>query len=230
MTTLVSLRTRLRSLLDETTALFWTDAQLTEWLNDGCSDLARRAEIIETINSTIAALVNTSTYALPANCLRVTSIEYLNAGITYPITPTTRSNVNRMFGGGMSASIPLYFIVFGLMGSATIPAQFTVYPPPSLAGTFNIYYYASPTPMVADSDIAQIPNGWEELPVVYAQFKAMQKNQDPTWQAIAQLYESKVHELISVTRDLTDRQIKSLQGQPAQQDVGRLAAGQQPPG
>ncbi|MGI0134584.1 MAG: hypothetical protein ACREBW_06475, partial [Candidatus Micrarchaeaceae archaeon] len=62
MTILSDLRTQTRSLLDESTATFWTDAQLNQWLNDGCSDLARRAEIIETINSTIAALVNTSTY------------------------------------------------------------------------------------------------------------------------------------------------------------------------
>ena len=44
--TLLQARTEVRALLDESSANFWTDDQINSWLNQGCSDIARRAEVL----------------------------------------------------------------------------------------------------------------------------------------------------------------------------------------
>ena len=46
--TLALLRGDVRSRLNEATAAFWSDAELTRWINEGASDVARRTESLRT--------------------------------------------------------------------------------------------------------------------------------------------------------------------------------------
>jgi hypothetical protein len=49
--------TEVRALLAESSAAFWSDTQLQSWINQGCEDVARRAEILwEQENITVVPL------------------------------------------------------------------------------------------------------------------------------------------------------------------------------
>ena len=67
--------TEVRALLDEASPAMWTDAQIMSWLNQGCADIARRAEILwDEANITVTA--NVQTYPFPADFLTAHRCEF----------------------------------------------------------------------------------------------------------------------------------------------------------
>lgn len=210
-TTLLQLRTAVRYAVNELTAALWTDAELNILLNNAVRDIARRAEVIQSFNTSITALAGTAKYSLPTDIVRVHRVEFVPTGQTqtYPLQASTYVEMDQNWGVNQSwaGAYPQYFVIFGTPGfsSGANKLQIQVWPVPSQGGTLNLFYYRVPTTMAADGDIAEIPEGWQDAVVLYAEGEAKRKNRDPSWVECKRMYEEKLSEMLEVTRRYHDQ-------------------------
>lgn len=196
-----------RSMLDEVaTPRFWSDAELTVWLNEGVRDIARRSETLQSFHSTIPVVAGTPKYALPASVIRISRVEFKPTGQTqlYPLHGRTYQEMDQIWGTQQlsQSSYPMFFVIWGTPGvaEATSILNIQLFPVPSQAGTLNVFFYRLPTPMAAAGDPAEIPEGWEDLLVDYCEYRAKRKDKDPQWKEAKDEYEEKVFMLIDQTR------------------------------
>ena len=208
--TLTTLISRVRSNVNESTSRFWSDAEITTWLNDGCKDIARRTETIQHFDTTVTAVVGTAKYALPSDVIRVHRVEYTPTGQTqiYMLQASTEQELDQVFGinQAQQGAYPLYYAIWGYPGGSGAAAlMMRVYPVPSQGGTFNIFYYAVPPDMVTGTDVATIPTGWEDMLVQYCEAEAKRKDQRPDWAEAKKLYEEKIQDMVDVTRKWHDQ-------------------------
>lgn len=215
--TLQQLIDQTRSQLDETVSggRFWTDTELTRWINEGCRDIARRAEVIQSFSQTIPAIAGVNKYPLPANVIRIHRIEFVPAGQlqVYPLKASNHNEMDQVWGINQTtpSSYPSYFVIWGTPGMVMdSPLTLQVYPSPSQSGTFNIYYYRHPYRFVSAAapelaKQAEIPEGWDDLVVLFCEYQARRKDRDPTWQEAKSLYEERLGEMIDVTRQWHDQ-------------------------
>lgn len=206
--TLSDILADVRSRLDETTVRFWLDSELTRWINEGLRDISRRAEVLLSYNTNIPALPNCAKYVLPNDVLRVHRVEFIPSGSnqsTYTLQASTYQEMDNVWGIRQSVqrSYPSYYVLWGVAGPIGITMQ--LYPVPSQAGTINLYYYRLPKTLVATTDVAEIPEGWQDLVALYCEYLAMRKDRDPRWQESKQLYEESLIAMINVTRQLHDQ-------------------------
>lgn len=211
MATLLQLRTAVRYSLNEITPALWVDAELNILINNAVRDIARRAEVIQSFNTSISAVAGTAKYNLPADVIRVHRVEFVPTGQTqtYNLQASTYVEMDQNWGVNQSWSgaYPGYYVIFGTPGFTTgsTKLQMQVWPVPSQTGTFNLYYYRVPTTLAADSDIAEIPEGWQDAVVLYAEGEAKRKNRDGSWVECKRMYEEKLAEMLDVTRKYHDQ-------------------------
>src|SRR5215471_21580336 len=170
---------RARSVIDEPESRFWTDTELTDWINDGARDLARKAEDLVVFDTSITVTPNVGTYTLPANTIRIHRAEFVPTGSTqqYPIRASSQDEMDQIWGTYQlnPASYPTFFVTRGYpggSGSSAFLVQF--YPIPSQTGTINLFYYkmpvrladpvADPTQLVVTVDL---PEGWDDTLIKY---------------------------------------------------------------
>jgi hypothetical protein len=212
--TLATIRANVQSILDEVinslgtpspNPRFWTNLELNNWINEGCRDISRRSEDLQSFNTSIVAIAGTAKYTLPIDCLRVHRVEFVPTGQsqTYPLKHSTYQEMDAIWGINqqIQSAYPYYFVMWGF--PPTLQIQF--YPVPAQAGTFNVFYYRLPITLVADGDVAEIPSGWEDLITLYCEFNARRKNRDPMWQDVRQVYEQSLANLIDTTRQWHDQ-------------------------
>jgi hypothetical protein len=192
--TQAAILTSIRDRLDETTATFWTDAQLRRWVNEGALDVARRTETIQDRDD-ISVTAGTREYSLPVDCLRVYRVEYRVTGNDEAFNLTFRQ-FNAMdeiwyTQQAITSNIPLYYTIWGFSPSNKI----VIYPVPGNDGSLKVFNYRMPAELATDGSAAatviEIPNGWENLLVDYAEYHALRKDRDPRWQEAKGLYEEK---------------------------------------
>lgn len=193
-----------RSLLDESSGNFYTDSELTTWINDGLRDIARRTEDIQHFDTTIAAISGTGNYALPSALIRLHRVDFQATGDVrqYPMELVDRNDVDRLIGFNptIQSSFPFVAWLWGTPGNSTYPLTMSVYPVPSTGGTFNLYYFRMPNLLINPTDVAEIPNGWEDLVPLFTEAMAKRKDRDPSWQDAKQEYESRLQVMIEQTR------------------------------
>ena len=202
---------------------FYTDTEITDWINDGLRDISRRAETLITFDTSIVLPAYTPTpgqsaplYPLQSDIIRIQRIEFLStSGQTYPLQASTPQEMDQIWGTNQSnsSSYPIWWITKGYPGG-TGRNQFNlqVYPNPSSGGTLQIYYYRLPI-RLADPALnalnynvtLDIIEGWDDLVVEYATYKAMQKARDDAWKDRKATYEQNVTQMIDVTRKFTDQ-------------------------
>jgi len=208
--TLLTARTEVRALLDETTATFWTDAQINSWINQGCSDVARRAEILWQ-EQDIVTVPNVQTYPFPVdflNCHR--AIYCINppidsvGALTQPMEFREINSMDENWGmiEGLPAAWPRWFTI---RGNSTYNYMIMMYPAPAAAGVMRIYYYRQAVAATSDSQKIDTQSGWEDIIYDYAVYKAQRMARDPHWQDAYQLYEKNLMQLIEKTRNMTDQ-------------------------
>ena len=203
--TLTNLLADTRNRLDEQTANFWQDSELTTWINEALRDIARRTETILSFNTTVNVVAGTGKYALPADVIRVHRVEFVPTGQNqvYPLEPRTYGEMDQVWGiqQNRQQSYPSYFVLWGFSPSITMQ----VWPVPSQAGNFNIFYYRLPVALAAGGDTAEIPEGWQDLVPLYVEAVAKRKDRDPTWKDAKQVYEDSLTYMINVTQQLHDQ-------------------------
>ncbi len=226
MATLSEVRLEVRDAIDEVEpGQFWTDAQLNVWINEGCRDIARRSESIQSFITSITVNVGQATYPLPSNVIRLHRVQFRPTGSqqTYKMMLTTYEEMDQVWGiqQDIQSSYPTFAMMWGTSGNTSADAQLLlrVYPVPANPGTLEVFYYRLPTPLVNDTDVVEVPAGWHDLISAYCIYKALRKDRDPTWQDAKAEYEEKMQYLIDVTRELHDagRYISTESGIPQPQ-------------
>jgi hypothetical protein len=209
---------RSRSILDEPETRFWTDTEITDWVNDGARDLARKAEDLLVYDTSILVTPNVATYPLPANCIRVHRAEFVPTSSTqqYPIRGSSQDEMDNIWGVYQQnpSSYPSYFVTKGYPGGSG-SSQFNIqfYPVPAQSGSINLFYYKMPArlpdPIATPTALAQtldMPEGWDDLILMYVEWRALRKTRDPRWQEAYGLYKDQLDYLINVTRFYHDQQ------------------------
>lgn len=206
--TLGTIRTNVRSRIDETSARFWQDSELTNWINDACNDIARRSEVLMA-TTTINTVANTQQYALPNDTLRVYRVEWSRDGATGSnVIPLEYRDFNSMDSvwwsqQKTSKGDPYWFTMWGFPPNLNLVA----YPTPDATVTagLKVYYYRLPAAAVTGGDTVECPAGWEDLITDYCEFNAWRKDGNPAWQEAKGLYEEKMVNMIEHTRRWTDQ-------------------------
>lgn len=206
--TLTNFLTRVRSRLDEDTARFWTDAELTTWINEGANDIARRGEILQA-TTTINTVSGTQQYTLPNNTIRVYRVEWSRDGATgSSIIPLEYRDFNSMDGvwwsnQKSSRGDPYWFTMWGFPPGLNL----VLYPTPDATVTagIKVYYYRLATAASAGGDTVECPSGWEDLIADYCEYSAWRKDGNQQWADAKSLYEAKLVEMIDHSRRWTDQ-------------------------
>ena len=100
MTALSTLRTDLRVRLKETTAAYFTDAELLVWLNYGYREFIRKTEWTERVKA-YPLVANQFDYALPSDVLKVVGIFWQDQ---YKLTPRDLEDFYNHLGAGFPSS------------------------------------------------------------------------------------------------------------------------------
>lgn len=208
MATLAELITNVRERLDEATETHWTDTEIRRWINEGAKDLTRRTESLQD-TSDIPAVVGTQQYALPTDVIRLYRVEYSATGeeLIYTLEYRDFNDADAVWWThqATSQSTPFLFTMWGFPPSLNM----VVYPKPSAAGSFKVFYYRLPVVLALDgADDAltvEVPQGWEDTIVDYAEYVALRKDRDQRWQEAKSLYEEHVGTLFDLSRRWTDQ-------------------------
>jgi hypothetical protein len=158
------MRSRVRDLLRESSAGFYTDAEINRWLNDGERDVAIKGLCIETINSA-ATVSGSRTVAKPYNkCLYV---EYIpGSGAPRGLVKITPLHLGHVQNNGIT---PQYWFPWG--------RSIGIEPKPTAAYNLNIYASILPSiEMTDDTDEPQVPRAFIPLIVRYAFCRGLLKS------------------------------------------------------
>lgn len=201
-----------RDALNEATARQWSDTQLRRWINAAVRDIARVAEIYET-TATFLLTAAVQTYDLsvisPA-ITRIHRVEFVPTGSTqvYPLEYEDYSNLDHIWGTGKTTSQarPSVWTAWGFSPAI----NFLVYPTPSIGGDCTLYYYAIPdkldedTTADANAELA-LPEGWDDVITVFAEYHALRRDRDQRWQEAKQLYDERLNHLMNVSNRHSDQ-------------------------
>ena len=144
---LTKAQTIISGAFDHPNNAYWTLTQLTNWINEGCLDIARRTQTLQTFSTIpIVALVNQ--YTMPANLLSIHRLEFVPSGQTYPSNQTypvvfrAVNDMDQVWGvnQGSQATYPQFYTPWGSPPNLTVQ----LFPIPSMSGTLNVSVLSLP--------------------------------------------------------------------------------------
>lgn len=198
----------IRSRLDEPTTRLYTDAELRRWVNQGAADIARRTESLQD-RTDIAITAGTREYSLPATIIRANRVEWNATGETQKFALEYRDwqNMDAIWytQQAVTSARPVYFTMWGFPPTLKI----VLYPVPYANGNIKVFHYRLPAELATDGTAAttvlEVPAGWEDCIVDFAEYMALRKDHDPRWQEAKGLYEERIAELYDLTRRWSDQ-------------------------
>lgn len=219
--TVLNVRTLVRQRLEELSARFWSNAELTSNCYEAAKIIARRAECLQDFFP-INVVPNQSKYALPYDGLRVHRCEFTPLGSqtqTFVLEPRTRYEADMHWGTfqQQAGSYPRLFVIDGyapgVAANTAAPNAYTnnywsiqMFPVPSQPGTATVWYYRIPKALTgSDNDILEIPNGWEDLLVWYCLYVGLMKDKDAMWQEAKNQFEAELDAMVEKTAILHDQ-------------------------
>lgn len=182
MATLSAFITRVRERLGEPTEGYWTNAEIRSFINEAARDISRRSESLVT-DATLSVVAGTVAYTLPTNVVKLlkpATFTPTGSSARYPLEPVDRANAITRWGisQDINSGTPNMFTITGYAGAYSM----LIYPKPSSAGTIN-YRYAKYTSDLSttgsqDGSTVDIPGGWEDVAVDYAEYRCWMKRRD----------------------------------------------------
>lgn len=208
--TLTIALTNVRSLIDEPVAQFWSDTELTSWLNQGVAEVQRVTEWKRKIG-TITTVVGQQPYNAPSDLLRLYRLEFVpntNTSYTYSLEFRGYNEMDAAWGN-LKTLPSAYPEQYTLWLSPTAPGvtglQILLYPVPNVVGTLNLYYYPTTTPVASGSDQLDIIAGWEDMIYNFTAYRAFRKDANPAAKEFQSDYQNQLEQLKTVTRTYTDQ-------------------------
>lgn len=206
-------------------ARLYTDTELTDWINFGLQDLARRAEWLYTTDRTISIPAYgenpaqpVPTYPLPQDVYRIYRVEfqvYNDSSQIYPLEASNQAYMDQIWNIDQLSTryYPSYFVTQGYPGGTgrnTFVIQ--IFPNPAQRGNLNLYYYRQPVKIadpVANPTLYTVTldlmNGWDDLLIDFVHVQALMKARNPDYQTVLQMYEQKMVNVIDMTRRFNDQ-------------------------
>jgi hypothetical protein len=185
--TLANCISKTRSLLAETTASFWTDVQLTYYINQAIRDIARKSGCIQHIDTAVTVA---STRLVAFTGYKCHAVEYI------PASGTRKSLIKidplELGHNTLDGTAPQFWYEDGMnIGIEPIPDAI-----------YNLALYISdyPTDMTLNPDIPQILPAFQPLIVIYA--AAMALYQDRKHQEASYLMSIYNNELDFTTKNI----------------------------
>lgn len=200
--TLATARKAVRELLDEETPQTYKNAHLHRWINEGCVEIARATEAFQT-SDTIDVVASTREYDMPTDMIRAHRVDFETDDGDHHATLTHRDfhNADAVQWHGDNEGMPTLYTMWGMPGSVKL----ILYPSPAYAGTLTVHYYKLPALAEADTDVLDIPEGWENVVYAYTEYKALRRDRDPRWQESKALFDEALGGLFDMTRRHTDQ-------------------------
>jgi len=160
--TMDNLRTRVRDLLNESTATFFSDAEINRWLNDGERDIAIKSLCLEQIDQ---LSTTGSTRTVSYSAYKVKHLEYVpTSGTPKGLVKIKPAHMGRLSGD----NVPFYW--FESKNNVAIE--------PVPDGTYTLNAYVGDYPgseMSLGPDIPEIPPDFRPLIVLYAFMRGLEK-------------------------------------------------------
>lgn len=210
--TLTNALTEIRSLIDEPVAQFWSNAELTSWINQSCTEIQRQVEWAQKQN-TIATVAATQAYTAPTDLLRVHRLEFVpsnNTSYTYSLDFRGYNEMDAAWGNlkTLPSAYPEFFTLWRMpndTGVAGTGLQILLYPVPSVSGTLNVYYPRTILPVAAGGDFVDVLTGWEDVVYNWVAYRALRKDADMRWKDFRDEFTVQLEQMKTVTRTYSDQ-------------------------
>jgi hypothetical protein len=174
-TTLSTYITQVRRLLHDVNANFWTDPELTDYINEGRNRLVRDTGCLRKIQ-TSTVVTNQEVYNLSDLPSGALNMDILNINLYWGNTrlplrylPWTQFNAQMRFWQNYIGQ-PVAYSMYG-------PGKFYVGPVPDQTYTVEIDTVIQPVTLVNSTDVDEIPNPWTGPVQFYAAYLAKFKEQ-----------------------------------------------------
>jgi hypothetical protein len=158
-----AMQARVRMLIDETTAGFWTDAQIKAEINDAQLVLARDTEEMITYHD-IDSVDGENRISLPSDYLKMKFVEYEQTAGEEDFVKLQYLTQKQFFqyteGATQTEGVPqVYKISLGAVDpQAHYPGEIFLYPTPDTSGlTVRLHFYQIPTELSASDDVSELP-------------------------------------------------------------------------
>lgn len=182
-----------RERLDEYSEYQWLDTELRRWINEGAKDIARTTECLED-TATIVTTAGTFEYTPTAlsNAVKLDTVEWGATGDERPeqlnyIDVHHQGQIG--WGTQYAEGQPALFTTHGFPPNLKI----SLYPNPSVNGYMRVRYARLPAELTVDgtdgTSTVEVPEGWDDAVVDYAEMRALRKDRDPRWQEAKTQYE-----------------------------------------
>lgn len=217
--TLANFISKIRVDLDERTASYYTDADLTNWINEGARELARRAEVGQAKSTSVTVTAgSTALLSMPTDVIQIHRVEFATTSSpsqVYPVQLRTYDEMDQVWGWTQSnqGNYPTSIVFWGEPPS--LNAQ--LWPIPSVGGALNIFYYQVPTALTStqSTSLVTCPSGWEDVIQLYVEYRALRRAKDQEWQGAKLIYEEKITNLIEKTVQWHDQSQTVITGMGA---------------
>lgn len=168
--TLADAITEVRDNLNEATAAFWTDAQITKWIKEGCRNFSSKSQMVEATDTIDPMVQNQLSYSSSdetwiADILEPHTCLYDDGSNVYKglikVDPKQIGNL-----ATQTAGPPKYYCLFNRtlyifpLSSAAVAA----------AGSVSVLYSKE------TDDITALRDEFQHLPIIYATAKAKQRD------------------------------------------------------
>lgn len=200
--------TAVRERLDEANAAGWTDVELRRWINEAVTDIARKSETVQA-SANIDVDAGDQDHTLPATVLRINRATFTEDGNghIYPLEYMDYNAADSIWWAdqAITESRPRIFTIWGYPPTLGLK----LYPKPSHNGTLTVYFYSAPAPLAVDGSAANTnlatPEGYLDLILDYATYKAMLRDGNPQWKDHKAIYDENLAMMIDMTRRWSDQ-------------------------
>jgi len=178
-----------RNILNEPSALFWSDDEINEWIDQAAVDISSKAMCVEA-SGTITLASGTLEYTEPTDCIKVYAVVYSNRGLL-KIHPRQLARITATASGA-----PQYYYHFG--------GKIGIYPVPGASesgGSVTILYSQE------TDDITDVPDEYQPYAILFAAARA--KLKDQKFDQATQLTVQYLNSLIFHRQDLYERGVES---------------------
>ena len=166
------LRTAIRDVLSEPVAARWSDPTINEYINSALEALSRA--LLRTKTATTSVATNTETVSLPADCLVLNGLYWVNAnGDVKPIVRQVTDRIPVEEGDDTETGIPgKYWFIDDVIYLRPLPEE---------AGTVKFEYYYRLPDLENDKDVPALP-GLSSYIKAHAVFEAYFDDGDPRYE------------------------------------------------
>lgn len=182
---------RVRDKLNESSASFFSDAQITRWINDGELDVAVKGLCLE--NTQVKTTTNGQrTFSI--TCVKAFHVEYVPAtGTPIGLVKINPSYLGRVPYDGV---LPQYWFKWG--------GYIGIEPKPAATYTLNVYTSIIPSAeMALTTDEPEIPAAFHDLIVSYAVQRGLLR--DHLFSMFSALYYQYIYELQMARNEIITR-------------------------